>query len=118
MRGSSTEVEIIPEFPVFETILNSRAGEHSFSGTLDYLLEKVPVKYSEYFRETPVFAVGAGVSDHALSSLTPCIIQAKKDNITAAIPQATVAVASLCKQHRCDRYTHCHARDHVQAKLS
>ncbi|TFY78799.1 hypothetical protein EWM64_g5215 [Hericium alpestre] len=105
MQDSSTEVEIMPEFPVSETASNSRAGEHSFSGTLDYLLAKIPVKYVEYFRETPVFAVGARASDPALSSLMPCIIRAKKDNITAAIPQATVAV-------------HCHARDRIQPELS
>lgn len=33
-------------------------------------------------------------------SITPTIIEAKKDRLTLAVPQATVAVASYCKQRK------------------
>jgi hypothetical protein len=49
--------------------------------------------------------VGALANPDAISgSLTPTIIEAKKDKLFLAIPQATIAVASYCKQHK---YVHC-----------
>ena len=33
-------------------------------------------------------------------SITPAIIEAKKDRLTLAVPQATITVTSYCKQHK------------------
>ena len=74
LQNETSEVNIIPEFPIPKTTFATDSGEQSFSGVVDY-------------------------QDAGTWSITPTIIEAKKDRLTLAVPQATVAVASYCKQH-------------------
>jgi len=49
--------------------------------------------------------VGALANPTAIDwPLTSIIIEAKKDNLPAALPQAAMAVASYCKQHEFDHF--------------
>ncbi|KAF8347289.1 hypothetical protein F5887DRAFT_1281371 [Amanita rubescens] len=97
MRNETSEVNIIPEFPISKTTFGTTSGSRSFSGVVDFLLASVPPKYSRFLLQNPV---GALANPTAIDwPLTPTIIEAKKDNLPAAVPQAAMAVASYCKQH-------------------
>jgi hypothetical protein len=98
MQSDQSQVNIIPEFPIPKTTFDTDDGGQSFSGVVDFLLATVPPKYSRFLLDNPV---GALANPDAISgSLTPTIIEAKKDKLFLAIPQATIAVASYCKQHK------------------
>ena len=55
------------------------------------------VGFYTFILENPITALAN--QDAGTWSITPTIIEAKKDRLTLAVPQATVAVASYCKQH-------------------
>lgn len=114
MQSNESQINIIPEFPIPKTIFKTNTGEQSFGGIVDFLLARVPPKFSRkygiricslegsyaslgFLLDNPV---GALANPASISwPLTPTILEAKKDNVSLAIPQATVAVASYCKQH-------------------
>lgn len=77
--------------------------------------QSTPVRSSYLFHlvaayyNTPGFVlqnpVGALANPTAIDwPLTPAIIEAKKDNLPAALPQAAMVVASYCKQHEFDHF--------------
>ena len=53
--------------------------------------------FSGFILENPITALAN--QDAGTWSIPPTIIEAKIDRLTLAVPQATVAVASYCKQH-------------------
>jgi len=97
MQNEKIQLNIIPEFPIPKTTFETDSGEQTFSGVVDFLLARIPPKYSRFLLDNPVGALAN--PDDATWSLTPTIIEAKRDKLTLAVPQATVAVASYCKQH-------------------
>lgn len=115
LQNETSEVNIIPEFLISKTTFATDSGEQSFSGVVDYLLARVPPKYSRkriiciilgkflhgssgFILENPI--TGLANQDAGTWSIAPIIIEAKKNRLTLAVPQATVAVASYCKQHK------------------
>lgn len=46
MQTDKSEVNIIPEFPIPKMVFKTALGSYSFSGVVDFLLVKVPLKYS------------------------------------------------------------------------
>jgi len=94
MSTDQMAVDIIPEYPIAKTTF---PGNRSFGGVVDFLLTKLPVRYSRYLLGDPTTALGN--PDAIKGPVTSNIFEAKRDNVRAAIPQAVMAAASHCKQH-------------------
>jgi hypothetical protein len=114
MSTDQMDVNIIPEYPIARTIF---PGSRSFGGVVDFLLTKLPERYtrrklirhltqlsdpdrSGYLLGDPTTALGN--PDTIKGPVTSNIFEAKRDNVRADIPQAVMAAASHCKQHRFD----------------
>lgn len=94
MSTNHTDVNIIPEFPITKTIF---PGNHSFSGVVDFLLAKLPEKYTKFLLADPTGILAN--TDEIKRTVTSNIFVAKRDNVRVALPQAVIATASHCKQH-------------------
>jgi hypothetical protein len=107
------DVNIIPEFLIAKTAF---PGNRSFGGVVDFLLTKLPEKYTG--RGWNCLS-GCGVLTSFLQNFYSLILRgysvirtksresshqtyflAKRDNVRAALPQAVIAAASHCKQHK------------------
>ena len=107
------DVNIIPEFPISKTVFH---GNLSFGGVVDFLLTKLPEKYtrkrnSSYLRtrgcNSPhsefLLADPTGIlanPEEIKGTVSSNIFEAKRDNVRSALPQAVIAAASHCKQHQ------------------
>lgn len=117
MSTDQMDVNIIPEYPIFRAL---SPGHHSFYGVVDFLLTKLPGRYTRLFESydngplqntnfhsiafllgDPTIALGNPNAIKGPTSST--IFEAKRENVRVAIPRAVKAAASYCKQHRCDR---------------
>jgi len=95
MCTEDMDVNVIPEFPIPKTTF---PGSFSFGGVVDLLLTKLPSRYTRFLLEDPTSALGnPGAID---GPMTSNFFEAKRDNVRAAIPQAVMAVASHCIQHK------------------
>jgi len=94
MSTDQMDVNIIPEYPIAKTLF---PGNRSFGGVVDFLLTKLPGRYTRYLLGDPTTALGN--PDTIKGPVTSNIFEAKRDNVRAAIPQAVMAAASHCKQH-------------------
>jgi hypothetical protein len=112
LHSRAWRVEVISEFPV-EATFKTNSGNCSFSGLVDFVLVHVsPGPFSSKFILHSLYNCVSSISDHlhhspihaltATKSMpdTPIIIGTEKNNLVEALPQATVTVASYCKQHR------------------
>ncbi|KAF8625759.1 hypothetical protein AX15_005212 [Amanita polypyramis BW_CC] len=88
------DINIIPEFPIAKTVF---PGNRSFRGVVDFLLTKLPEKYSQFLLADPTGMLAN--PDEIKGAITSNIFEAKRDNVRAALPQAIIAAASHCKQH-------------------
>ncbi|KAG1778407.1 hypothetical protein EV702DRAFT_1278097 [Suillus placidus] len=88
-------VNIIPEFPLPRTTFKRDSGKCSFSGVVDFLVTKLPARYTDYLMGDPTTALGN--SGYIGGPTTSNIFEAKRDNVRAALPQAAVAAASYCQ---------------------
>ncbi|KAF8422289.1 hypothetical protein L210DRAFT_836449, partial [Boletus edulis BED1] len=89
-------VNIIPEFPLPRTIFKQDSGRYSCSGVVDFLVTKLPARYTEYLLGDPTTALAnPEFIDHG--PMTSNIFEAKRDNVRAALPQAAIAAASYCQ---------------------
>ena len=113
MSTDQMDVNIIPEYPISRTLF---PGNRSFGGAVDFLLTKLPGRYTRrkigrsslhsfdldctgYLLGDPTTALGN--PDAIKGPVTSYIFEAKRDNVRATIPRAVIAAASYCKQHRC-----------------
>jgi len=94
MSTNHMDVNIIPEFPIAKTVF---PGNRSFGGVVDFLLTKLPEKYTEFLLADPTGILAN--TDEIKGTLTSNIFEAKRNNVRAALPQAVIAAASHCKQH-------------------
>lgn len=46
MQNEKIQLNIIPEFPIPKTTFETDSGEQTFSGVVDFLLARIPPKYS------------------------------------------------------------------------
>ncbi|KIM71928.1 hypothetical protein PILCRDRAFT_747605 [Piloderma croceum F 1598] len=92
MSDENTDVNIIPEYPIAKTIL---AENRSFGGVVDFLMAKLPARYTDHLLRNPVISL----NNPDLTPITSNIFEAKRDRVDAAIPQVALAAASHCKQH-------------------
>ncbi|KIK37568.1 hypothetical protein CY34DRAFT_810215 [Suillus luteus UH-Slu-Lm8-n1] len=90
-----TAVNIIPEFPLPRTIFNQDSGKCSFSGVVDFLVTKLPARYTEYLLGDPTTALAN--PSYIQGPTTSNIFEAKHDNVRAALPQAAIAASSYCQ---------------------
>jgi hypothetical protein len=90
-----TTVNIIPEFPLPRTIFNRDSGKYSFSGAVDFLVTKLPARYTEYLLGDPTTALAN--PEYIQGPMTSNIFEAKRDNVLAALPHAAIAAASYCQ---------------------
>ncbi|KAG2093296.1 uncharacterized protein F5147DRAFT_657437 [Suillus discolor] len=99
MRNEEAEVNIIPKFPISKTTLQG----HSFGGVVDFLINLMTLTKNfvtkDLLLDTPVAAL-ASHNTHVAEHVTCNIFEAKQDNVKAAFPQAVVAAASYCKEHK------------------
>ncbi|KAF8316009.1 uncharacterized protein EI90DRAFT_3087136, partial [Cantharellus anzutake] len=94
MSTDQMDVNIIPEYPIPKTLF---PGNRSFGGVVDFLITKLPGRYTRYLLGNPTIALGNPTA--IKEPMTSDIFEAKRDNVKAAIPQAIMAAASHCKQH-------------------
>ncbi|KAF5385104.1 hypothetical protein D9615_001045 [Tricholomella constricta] len=90
MSTDQIDVNIIPEYPISKTLF---PGNHSFEGVVDFLVTKLPGRYTQIQHLTLVLKS----PDTIKGPVTSNIFEAKRDNVQAAIPQAVMAAAH--KQH-------------------
>jgi len=90
------DVNIIPEFPIVKT---SFPGNRTFGGVVDFLLTKLPGRYTSFLLKNPMLALANLDLIKGPGPLTSTIFEAKRDNVEAAVPQAVMATASHCKRH-------------------
>ncbi|KIJ13642.1 hypothetical protein PAXINDRAFT_156455 [Paxillus involutus ATCC 200175] len=95
MCPGETSVNIIPEFPLPRTTFKQDSGNYSFSGVVDFLVTKLPARYTEYLLGDPTTALAN--PEFIKGPMTSNIFEAKRDNVRAALPQAAIAAASYCK---------------------
>ncbi|KAF8334622.1 uncharacterized protein EI90DRAFT_2993534 [Cantharellus anzutake] len=94
MSTDQMDVNIIPEYPIPKTLF---LGNHSFGGVVDFLMTKLPERYTSFLLDDPVTALGNPTAIDG--PVTSNIFEAKRDNVRAAIPPAVIAAASHCSQH-------------------
>jgi len=92
MSDENTDVNIIPEYPIAKTVL---AENRSFGGVVDFLMAKLPARYTDHLLRNPVISL----NNPDLTPITTNIFETKRDRVDAAIPQVALAAASHCKQH-------------------
>ncbi|KAG6369223.1 hypothetical protein JVT61DRAFT_15624 [Boletus reticuloceps] len=96
MCPGATSVNIIPEFPLpRRMIFKQDSGKYSFSGVVDFLVTKLPVRYTEYLLGDPTTALANPAFIDG--PMTSNIFEAKRDNVRVALPQAAIAAASYCQ---------------------
>ncbi|KAG2034767.1 hypothetical protein BDR03DRAFT_1001453 [Suillus americanus] len=95
MCPGDTTVNIIPEFSLPRTIFKRDSGKCSFSGVVDFLVTKLPARYTEYLLGDPATALAN--PGYIKGPMTSNIFEAKRDNVRAAMPQAAIAAASYCQ---------------------
>jgi hypothetical protein len=117
MSNSETSVNIIPEFSMPKTSIGS--PDHSFGGVVDFLLTKLPTRYTgEPLKDSNSILLYDDVDvpnadfllgdpstalanpDHISGPMTSNIFEAKRDNVRNALPQAIIAAAVYCKNNR------------------
>ncbi|KAF8711075.1 hypothetical protein AX14_013300 [Amanita brunnescens Koide BX004] len=89
MSTDQMDVNIIPEYPISRTLF---PGNRSFGGAVDFLLTKLPGRYTRYLLGDPTTALGN--PDAIKGPVTSYIFEAKRDNVRATIPRAVIAAAS------------------------
>jgi len=94
MSDAQTDVNFIPEYPISTTAFYDN---RSFGGVVDFLVAKLPARYTPFLLGDPVNAMAnpAGIKGPVTSN----IFEAKRDNVRAAMRQAVITAASHCKQH-------------------
>ncbi|KIL64141.1 hypothetical protein M378DRAFT_637639 [Amanita muscaria Koide BX008] len=98
MSFADTSVNIIPEFPIPRTTFTTQdSGNLSFSGIVDFLVTRLPSRYSMYLLRDPTTALANPQS--IKGPLTSIIFEAKRENVRAALPRAVTAAAAYCR-HR------------------
>lgn len=90
-----TAVNIIPEFPLPRMTFDRDSGECSFSGVVDFLVTKLPARYTEYLLGDPTTALAN--PGYIQGPTTSNIFEAKHDNVRTALPQAAITAASYCQ---------------------
>ncbi|KAF8347383.1 hypothetical protein F5887DRAFT_1281087 [Amanita rubescens] len=98
MYSQTSEVVIIPQFPIEETTFNMGqfSMPHSFSGVVDYLLAHVPPgDFCNFLHESPDLAL---MSSH--NTPVALVIRAKKDKVMEAFSQSVITAASYCKRKK------------------
>ncbi|KAG2106733.1 uncharacterized protein F5147DRAFT_223085 [Suillus discolor] len=97
MSPDTTTVNIIPEFHIPSTIFNQLDGsaKRSFSGVIDFLVTKLPAKYTAFLLNNPTTALAAlGNTQELMSS---SIFEAELDRVQVGLSRATIAAASYCQ---------------------
>ncbi|KAF7760588.1 hypothetical protein Agabi119p4_11264 [Agaricus bisporus var. burnettii] len=94
MSTDQMDVNIIPEYPIFRAL---SPNHHSFDGVVDFLLTKLPGRYTPFLLGDPTIALSNPNAIKGPTSST--IFEAKRENVRVAIPRAVKATASYCKQH-------------------
>ncbi|KAG2067895.1 hypothetical protein BDR04DRAFT_1233099 [Suillus decipiens] len=97
MCPGDTTVNIIPEFefPLPRTIFHRDSDKHSFSSVVNFLMTKLPARYTEYLLGDPITALANPGSIEG--PMTSIVFEAKRDNVRAAMSQAAIAAASYCQ---------------------
>ncbi|KAG1784537.1 uncharacterized protein HD556DRAFT_1427447 [Suillus plorans] len=95
MCAGATTVNIIPEFSLPRTTFNRDSGKCSFSGVVDFLVTKLPTRYTNFLLSDPTTALGN--PGYIEGPMTSNIFEAKRDNARFALPQAAIAAASYCQ---------------------
>ncbi|KAG1762361.1 hypothetical protein EDD22DRAFT_953198 [Suillus occidentalis] len=74
---------------------NQESGKCSFSGVVDFLVTKIPTQSAAFLLSNP--SVELGCLGNIKEAIMSNIFEAKRDNIWASLPQATVAAALFCQ---------------------
>ncbi|XP_006457421.1 hypothetical protein AGABI2DRAFT_123289 [Agaricus bisporus var. bisporus H97] len=86
MSTDQMDVNIIPEYPIFRAL---SPGHHSFDGVVNFLLTKLPGRYTPFLLGDPTIALGNPNAIKGPTSST--IFEAKRENVRVAIPRAVMA---------------------------
>jgi len=114
LSGEGVDVNIIPEFRMPAT--KFEYANMSFGGVVDYLIIKCPkaitskdtlllcawlllikLSHEAFILAEPMVAFANPDMVKAMSSN---MYEAKNDGVRAAVPQAAIAAASYCRQHK------------------